>query len=163
MEGGWKAGLPYTKCGNGTLPKHSKNVYPALKSWIEKYGIKSVNDAGAGDKRLVPPVDEYRAFDLFPRLPHVREWDITAVAMPPCDLIVCRMVLNHVQERVEQTIPLLRQSGKYLAATQFDGDKLPQRSKQFKRLDLRKWLGEPLESVHDGHEPECRFALWSLC
>ena len=163
MRNGWRAGLPYTVCGNGTLPKHSRNVGPALRRWILQYGIRSVCDAGAGDKRLVPDVEEYRAFDLFPRRPDVEEWDITTQALPVCDLIVCRMVLNHLQERLAQTIPLLRQSGKYLVATQFDGENLPQRSPQFKRLDLREWLGDPLDAVPDGHEPECRLALWRLC
>jgi len=165
MRFGWRAGQPYTACGNGTLPEHTVNVGPALRAWIAQLHVATVNDAGAGDKRLIPdmPGLVYRAYDLFPRRPDVEAWDITTKALPPCDLIVCRMVLNHLQERVEQTLPLLRESGKYLAATQFDGENLPQRSPQFNRLDLRRWLGEPIASVPDGHEPECRLALWSLC
>jgi len=165
MANGWRAGRPYTVCGNGTLPHNTQNVGPALRAWIAQLHVTSVNDAGAGDRRLVPDIPglTYRAFDLIPRRPDVEAWDITAKALPACDLIVCRMVLNHLQERLEQTLPLLRESGKYLVATQFNGESLPQRSPQFKRLDLRKWLGEPLAAVADGHEPECQLALWRLC
>jgi hypothetical protein len=30
------------------------------------------------------------------------------------------------------------------------------------RLDLRKWLGEPIEAVQDGSEDCCSLALWRL-
>jgi hypothetical protein len=92
--------------------------------------------------------------------------DITSIALPDCDAILCRMVLNHLdQDRILMALKLFKQSAKYLIATQFDGDKLPQRSPQFTRLDLRvapHFLGEPLERVQDGAEDICSLALWKL-
>jgi hypothetical protein len=111
---------------------------------------------------------EYRGFDLFPRHPDVQALDITTEPLPQCDAILCRMVLNHLwgegndTTRIEMALELFSRSARYLFATQFDGENLPQRSPQFKRLDLRPLLGNPLESVHDGHEPECRMAIWEI-
>jgi hypothetical protein len=62
-------------------------------------------------------------------------------------------------------LSLFRKRARYLIATQFDGDKLPQRSPQFTRLDLRGApynLGEPLERCQDGAEAVCSLALWEL-
>lgn len=172
MGKGWRGGLTEgTHCGQGSLMRNTVNIRTWLPQMTDKYGIKSVCDAGAGDlhwiRRMEWPVG-YQGFDLFPRHPDVRALDITVQAMPPCDAILCRMVLNHLwgdhgdATRVEMALDLFRQSGKYLFATQFNGEDLPQRSPQFKRLDLRRWLGEPIESVHDGHEPECRMAMWRI-
>ena len=109
---------------------------------------------------------DYLGFDLIPRVDGVIRADITTMALPDCDAILCRMVLNHLdQERIEMALNLFRGSATYLIATQFDGDKLPQRSPQFTRLDLRVapyLLGEPLERVQDGAEDICSLALWKL-
>lgn len=171
MERGWNGGKSEkTRCGQGSLLRNTTNIRAWLPRMAEKYGIRSVCDAGAGDlhwMRLVEWGVDYSGFDLFPRHPDVRRLDITTERLPDCDAILCRMVLNHLwgdkgdATRVEMALDLFRQSGKYLFATQFDGPQ-PQRSPQFKRLDLRAWLGEPLESCRDGHEPDCRLALWEI-
>lgn len=166
MANGWRAGKPFTVCGNGSLPHATRNARRVLPIWSARYGLKVVNDAGAGDMRwregMVWDV-EYRPFDLIPRDPSVVAIDITTGTMPPADLVLCRMVLNHLDApRVSLALERFRASAPYLAATQFNGRDLPQRSPQFKRLDLTHWLGEPLESESDGTEPECRLALWKL-
>lgn len=164
MANGWKAGRPFTVCGNGSTMEATRNAREWLPQIASKYDIFSVNDAGAGDMAWIRKVEWsvfYEPFDLIPRTPEVTKWDITKDPLPQCDAILCRMVLNHLQERIEQTIPLLRQSAKYLIATQFDADG-PNRERQFTRLDLRKWLGEPLEWVQDGHEEGCKLALWRM-
>ena len=165
MEEGWRGGLPCTVCGHGSLPEFTENARRVLPLWCEKYDLESVCDAGAGDLKWRHEMEwnvDYTAYDLFPRHPSVQEWDITAEPLPRCDLILCRMVLNHIQPRVPQTLELFKRSGAYLAATQYAGDNLPQRSKQFYRLDLRTWLGEPLEQVQDGPEDFGMLALWRL-
>lgn len=166
MVKGWRAGRPFTVCGNGSLPHATANVRKTLPQWCAKYQIQTVADAGAGDMKWMAGIVWdviYRPFDLFPRSPEVREIDITAKRLPKCDLILCRMVLNHLDgERIDLALAQFRKAGKYLAATQFDGDKLPQRSPQFTRLDLRARLGEPLERVQDGNEMICSLALWRL-
>jgi hypothetical protein len=169
MSKGWRMGYPETVCGNGSLRANSKLSRAAIPQWCAKYGITSVCDAGAGDLHYVRGIDwlvEYQAFDLCPWSPEVTAFDITTQPLPPCDAILCRMVLNHLDEmRIQMALHLFRQSGRYLIATQFNGEDLPQRSPQFTRLDLSKppySLGEPLESVQDGTEDTCRLALWNL-
>lgn len=169
MVKGWRAGRPETICGNGSLRAHSILSRAALPEWCERFGITTVCDAGAGDMHYVRGVDwkvEYRAFDLIPRVGGVGFKDITTEALPQCDAILCRMVLNHLDEpRILNALRLFRSTALYLIATQFNGEDLPQRSPQFTRLDLRNapyGLGEPLEKVQDGTEPECSLAIWAL-
>lgn len=169
MSKGWRAGYPETVCGNGSLRRNSVHSRAALPQWCEKYGVRSVCDAGAGDLFFSSGVAwnvEYRPFDLFPRTAAVKEIDITTQPLPECDAILCRMVLNHLDEpRIQMALERFRQSAVYLIATQFNGEDLPQRSPQFTRLDLRCApynLGEPLESVQDGAEAICSLALWAL-
>lgn len=163
MKKGWQMGRPFTVCGNGSTLGATKAAREWLPVMVKKYGIQSVNDAGAGDMAWIRKVDwnvDYLPFDLIPRLPEVTKWDITKEALPPCDAILCRMVLNHLQERIDQTVPLLEASCKYLIATQYDQG--PNRTKQFQRLDLRVYFGEPLESVNDGPDEFCTLAIWKI-
>lgn len=167
MANGWRAGKPETVCGNGSLRKNSILSREALPLWCQRYGIRSVCDAGAGDLFYINGVQwdvEYRAFDLIPRVQGVMKIDITSADLPPCDAILCRMVLNHLDEpRIRIALERFKRSAVYLIATQFKGEDLPQRSPQFTRLDLRDYgLGEPLESVQDGTESVCSLALWEL-
>jgi hypothetical protein len=165
MANGWRGGMPFTVCGTGSLPSATVHARKVLPEWCAKYGLRTVVDAGAGDMQWMRGMKwavDYQPFDLYPRTPAVTEIDITTQVLPSCDLILCRMVLNHIQPRVPQTLELFRKAGKYLAATQYDGKNLPQRSKQFFRLDLTQWLGPPLESVPDGGDEFSRLALWRL-
>jgi hypothetical protein len=165
MVNGWRAGEPFTKCGNGSLPDATAVIRAWLPDVCNRHGIKSVCDAGAGDLKWRHGMTwkvRYRPFDLIPRHETVKQADITRDVLPKCDAILCRMVLNHLDaERVGMALALFRQSAKYLFATQFDGPQ-PQRSPQFKRLDLVHWLGKPLESARDGREADCRLALWKF-
>jgi hypothetical protein len=159
---GWTAGLPLTPCGSGSLPENTVNARSALARWCGQYGLQTVNDAGAGDLCWLQGLrfgTEYRAFDLVPRHPDVLPLDISTEAMPSCDLIVCRWVLNHLDpERVDSALSLFRQSGGYLAATQFDGGR-----RCLGHLDLRPALGPYLDAVPDAGVDGCTLALWRLC
>ncbi len=164
MAKGWRMGAPFTACGNGSLPRNTANIRSKLPGLLDNYGITVVNDAGCGDlmwRHGMRWGGEFVNFDLFPRAPGVMAWDITTEAMPPADAILARMVLNHLQERVEQTLLLFRESAPVLIATQFDGGG-PQRDVQFNRLDLREWLGEPIVRLTDGSEPGCSLAMFEL-
>ena len=168
MAKGWRAGNPETICGNGSTAKHTAEIRAWLPGLVDRYDIRSLNDAGAGDRYWIKKVAwsaplAYRPFDLIPRSPDVTQIDITREAMPRADAILCRMVLNHLDDvRIEMALGLFKKSAVYLIATQFDGDKLPKRSPQFTRCDLRRWLGDPIERCHDGNEPECHLAVWEL-
>lgn len=169
MQNGWRAGQPETVCGNGSTLASTKNIREWLPLIVDKYDIRSINDAGAGDLYWIrkvqwPRLIAYRPFDLIPRDKSVTEIDITSDAMPRADAILCRMVLNHLDEpRI--LAALTRFQAQYLIATQFNGEDLPQRSPQFTRLDLRNapyFLGEPLDQVQDGQEDICSLAIWRL-
>lgn len=170
MVNGWRAGKPHTVCGNGSLDENTANIRRWLPGLIKKYDIESIADAGAGDLFWVSQVQwsvhAYHAYDLIPRRPEVVQWDITRDALPKCDAVLVRMVLNHLDpQRVCMALNLFRQSAKYLIATQFQAESLPQRSPQFARLDLRNEpynLGEPLEKTQDGAEHYCSLAIWKL-
>jgi hypothetical protein len=169
MANGWRAGRPETVCGNGSLMAHTSNIRKWLPQIAARYGFARINDAGAGDLNWVKKINwlvAYRAFDLIPRLNSVEKLDITREKMPAADVVLCRMVLNHLDEpRIMAALKLFKESAPYLIATQFNGEDLPQRSPQFMRLDLSKApysLGKPLESVQDGPEQICSLALWRL-
>jgi len=169
MENGWRGGRPETDCGNGSTLAATENVRRWLPGLAKRFKIRSVCDAGAGDCSWVDRVEwtiRYEAFDLIPRAPGVTKLDITREAMPACDAILCRMVLNHLdRDRNVMAIEQFRKSARYLIATQFDSEKLPKGSREFQRLDLRNApynLGNPLESIQDGHEDLCRLAIWKL-
>lgn len=164
MKNGWRMGAPFTVCGNGSTLDATANARAWLPRTAAKYNIRSVNDAGAGDMAWIRRVKwdvDYMAFDLIPRDPEVTKWDITRDPLPRADAILCRMVLNHLQERIEQTCELLRASRcTFLIATQFD--KGPTRTRQFARLDLRDHFGDPIEWVQDGNEEGCKLAIWRI-
>lgn len=173
MAKGWRMGYPETICGNGSLRANSVHSRAILPDWCREYGIAKLCDAGAGDMHFARGVDwnlgggvtvEYLPFDLFPRSPEVTHLDITMQALPACDAILCRMVLNHLDEpRIRMALDRFRLASRFLIATQFNGENLPKRSPQFTRLDLRDYgLGEPLERVQDGAELWCSLALWAL-
>jgi len=168
---GWRAGLPETICGNGSTMAHTANVRRWLPEIVQRYKILRLNDAGAGDLHWIRKVSwqsilRYTAFDLIPRDASVTKVDISAEDLPESDAVLCRMVMNHLDEpRILKALERFRRTTRYLIATQFKGEDLPQRSPQFTRLDLRLApysLGEPLEHAQDGSESICSLALWRL-
>jgi len=170
MVNGWRAGIPDgTICGNGSTMANTANIRKWLPSIVSQHGIMSLCDAGAGDMHWIKTIDlgcKYKPFDLIPRDPSIKQIDITAKPLPKCDAILCRMVLNHLDEpRILLALAHFKKSAPYLIATQFNGEDLPQRSPQFTRLDLRKSpynLGEPLACIQDGSEKICTLAMWEL-
>jgi hypothetical protein len=164
MKNGWRMGKPFTVCGNGSTLEATANIRRWLPDICERYGIRSIVDAGAGDMVWIERIKwdvAYQPFDLIPRRDDVSKIDITTEVLPRADAILCRMVLNHLQERLEQTVDLLRLSGStYLIATQFDSG--VNRERQFQRLDLRPYFGDPIESVQDGMEEGCALSLFRL-
>lgn len=160
---GWGSGGRETRCGAGSTLASTAHIRPRLRDLFDRHGAKFIIDAGAGDLNWIRHVDltglEYRAYDLVPRHEAVIEWDITVDPLPPCDLILCRAVLNHLgPDLTQRAIDLFRQSGTFLLATQYS---LPTPGwNDFTPYDLREFgLGEPLESLRD-HPGE--LALWKL-
>ena len=172
MRDGWHGGrIDGTVCGRGSTIASSINAMNWLPEICEKYNIKTICDAGAGDLHWMKHVKwksdvDYTPYDLVPRHSDVIELDITTQNLPKCDLILCRFVLNHLcghgedQTRVMMALERFIRSGKYLAATNFR--KRFNRNRQFVGLNLVEFLGEPIESIKDGHEDHCTLSLWEL-
>ena len=176
MQNGWKAGQPFTVCGNGSTLESTANIRRWLPVLISRKGWTKVVNAGAGDLKwwkAMPWISTFNAYhyDLIPRADGVIKADITKDELPECDVIICRMVLNHLvnvnkagernEKRIEMALENFKKSTDYLIATHFVGGGI-QREAQFARLDLEQYLGEPMEMVEDGHEPNCRLALWKI-
>ncbi len=161
---GWRGGLADgTPCGRGSTIANTKVVLEWLPRICEAWEFQSVCDAGAGDLHWIQYIDwsaDYRPFDVVPRHPDVKELDITKEVLPACDVILCRMVLNHLgQGRTDSVLDLFRQSSKYLIASRYDNTGMAE-IRPFRDLDLN--LGEPLAECPDGHEPGCYLSLWEL-
>lgn len=164
MRDGWSGGLPEgTPCGGGSTRKAAQSVVERLPALVEKYAIRSVADAGAGDMHWISGVAwdvDYRPYDIVVRRPEVERWDVSADRLPICDLILCRHVLIHFEpERIKRTLTLFRWSAKYLLANQYDDAPPFDASLQYNPTDLRPLLGEPVERLPDAGSD---LALWAL-
>lgn len=169
MQNGWRAGQPFTECGNGSLPQNTKNIREWLPRMCHKYHIETINDAGAGDMAWMRGMEwevGYRPFDLIPRSPEVIQCDITTQVLPRADAIICRMVLNHLADdpdRIQAAIDnFIASDATYLIATHFVPTDRPDPTPAFQRVDLTQYLGKYEAFATDGNEPHCRLALWVI-
>ena len=160
---GWGSGGKETRCGVGSTLASTAHIRPLLRPLFDRYGVQSINDAGAGDLNWIRHVDltgiVYRPFDLVPWHASVQQADITDGLLPVADLILCRAVFNHLSPgKIQRALDLFRPSATYLLATQYS---LPAPNKaDWTCYDLREFgLGEPLESMRD-HPGE--LALWRI-
>lgn len=165
MQNGWRGGRhDGTQCGLSSTLQNTKAIRDWLPEVVKRYSIRDVCDAGAGDLHWIKYVQwdvTYRAFDLISRHKSITQLDITTECLPTCDLVLCRAVLNHLDtDRIIMALDLFSKAGKYLLATQFNA--VPAVASQFCRLDLRSWLGEPLEQHEDTCGAHAMLALWKL-
>lgn len=121
---GWRSGLPETECGAGSTLKATKEQRKWIPEIIEKYNILSIADIGAGDlnwisKTSIPHYVNYQAYDLIPRHPEVKEFNLLEEIPPKVDLLMVLWVLNHFPlEESRQAIKNIKKSGaKYLMMT----------------------------------------------
>lgn len=165
MKAGWRGGKSEgTPCGSGSLKSRTRAIRQGIPLLLEKYGIRSVCDAGAGDlywSRGVFKNVRYRAFDLVPRHPDVEALDFTKQRLPDCDLIICRQVLIHLDPpRIQAALSLFRQAAPLLLASQYGVAAAFDPARQFNPTDLASepyGLGRPLKQI-----PDCAgtLALW---
>lgn len=98
---GWQSGLPETACGYGSRVATTIAQRQAIPDWVSKYGIKSVADIGAGDLNWIKLIDigcRYTPFDLVPRHPEVKQFNLLQDRMPQADCFMVVWVLNHFPE-----------------------------------------------------------------
>jgi len=170
MERGWLGGLSDgTPCGRGSTMANTKAVRDWLPKIAAKYGIRSVNDAGAGDMHWIRHVDwdvEYAGYDLIPRHQDVKQWDIAINPLPKADAILCRFVIGHLDPlNAAAAIGNFRMSGStyLIASNPTNPDPASDLYGTFNKWDLRAApfdLGAPLESIYD--TTEHNICLWKL-
>ena len=121
---GWGGGLPETPCGAGSKLSNTKQQRDWIPKILNKYMIQSIADIGAGDLNWIkhthiPGTIEYTPYDLVPRLPEVRKFDLLKQIPPKVDLIMCLWVLNHLPyDHCKKAIENIKASGaKYLMMT----------------------------------------------
>jgi hypothetical protein len=166
MIAGWgnREGQP---CGPGSTLTWTTAIRKWLPEMIEKHGINSICDAGAGalhwQKELFTPGSFYLPFDLIPRHPDVLPLDITKEDLPSCDAVLCRHVLIHFDPpRIIATLGRFSRVAKFLIASQYPKARPFNPALQYNQTDLTKWLGRPLDIVEDGGQDACHLAIWRL-
>lgn len=99
---GWHGGLPETPCGYGSRISQTRIQRKWIPQTIQKYGIESVADLGAGDLNWIQKTDlgdvKYRAYDLVPRHPSVKRLNILTDPLPEAECYMLLWVLNHFTE-----------------------------------------------------------------
>ena len=106
-----------------TKPEARANAVRALVSHLGLGEGSVIADIGAGDLNWIKHIDlgdiDYQAFDLVPRHPEVRSFDLLKKVPPKVDLIICFWVLNHMPKaHCKKAIENLKKSGaKYLMMT----------------------------------------------
>lgn len=95
---GWSGGGSETKCGQGSTL--SKTVFQ--RKWIPeviaKHGITDIADIGAGDLNWAKRTKfgcKYSAYDLVPRHPDVRQFNVLTDPLPESDCYMLMWVLHH--------------------------------------------------------------------
>ena len=109
-------------CGRGSVYENTEVTRTLLADIAKKYNIKTVSDAGAGDLSWINSVDwdvDYAPYDIRKWDERVIQFDITKEVLPKTDLIMCRHVLNHLENELqEESINRFVESGsKYLFIT----------------------------------------------
>ena len=128
------------QCGRGSCFENTKLTRNLLERCIQKYDIKTVSDAGAGDMSWIKTLNwnvEYTGYDIRQWTSDIVLFDVTKDVLPKTDLILCRHVLNHLDgELAEEARNRFEESkSKYILITCSGGG--------YDHL-VKKW-GEPLE------------------
>ena len=119
---GWIGGGRETPCGSGSKFENTEIQREWIPRMVEKYGIQSIADIGAGDlnwaSRTVFGCD-YHPFDLFPRTHGVEELDILTDDMPVSDCLMVLWVINHLHPENQKLAvdKLTSSSARYLIMT----------------------------------------------
>jgi hypothetical protein len=113
---GWRGGLPETPCGSGSTLAVTEQQREWIPLMVERYGIKSIADVGAGDlnwmKHMDLPGVDYVPYDLVPRDESVVQFDLVNQVPPPVDMVMCLWVLNHFPfEHCRQALANIKASG----------------------------------------------------
>tara|TARA_S200002703_G_scaffold158900_1_gene170550 strand:- start:48 stop:530 length:483 start_codon:yes stop_codon:yes gene_type:complete len=96
----YDSGKPETISGRGSTLEYTEGVRAELPNIIKTYNIKSMFDAGSGDRHWISQVDlgcEYYCGDL-------PDYDLLRDNPPEVDLFFCRDVLIHIPPEQQEHI-----------------------------------------------------------
>jgi len=118
-QNGWRSGLPETACGYGSRRSQTVVQRDTIPRWVREYDILSVADIGAGDLNWIKLVDigcKYTPYDLVPRHPEVKKFNLLEDRMPQADCLMVMWVLNHFPEEAAELAmeKLTRTKARYL-------------------------------------------------
>lgn len=119
---GWQSGLPETPCGSGSKLSETKAQRKWIPQMVEKYGIKSIADIGAGDLNWASRTAfgcEYTPYDLIPRAQGVIKFDLLTDKLPHADCFMVLWVTNHMtgEQAQHATHRILHSRARYLLTT----------------------------------------------
>jgi SAM-dependent methyltransferase len=171
--------------GPGSTLDATRNIRAALPGLLERFSIRSVLDIPCGDFNWMQHVDlngvDYTGADLVETLIEVNKQkfasdkrrflvlDLTNSALPEADLILCRDVLVHLNERdIFRAFRNIKQSGaKYLLMTNFPDQTANQELGQdyWRPINFQLPpfnLPAPLSGINEGEKDE-DFQDKSMC
>lgn len=158
MAKGWMSSE--TPCGRGSEKAMTTGVRQLIPLLIKEHGFTTIADAGAGDLNWMRFVDipedvTYQGYDLHPRHPDVIEFDITSQVLVPCDLIICRHVLNHLSVKLanDAITNFMASRARYLLMTFCDNQ-----SAYWTKHGLQLW--DPVNAWKDA--TKWTIGLWDL-
>lgn len=169
---GWAGGMKDgTICGSGSTTKYTESVRKFIQTVIQKYNIKSISDAGCGDRHWIKLLDfssiEYKGYDIIPRDKDVIFFDITSQILPQTDLIINRDVIWHLNEQMIASMinNFKKSNSKYLLINYFKHVDNSILKGQFRRVSLMKepyFFPEPIEEILENSSDKRFIGLWDL-
>jgi hypothetical protein len=169
---GWDGGMKDgTICGSGSTIKYTENVRKFIQTIVKKYNIKSISDAGCGDRHWMKLLDfsniEYKGYDIVPRDKDVIFFDITSQILPQTDLIINRDVIWHLNEQMIASMinNFKKSNSKYLLINYFKHVDNSVLKGQFRRVSLMKepyFFPEPIEEILENSSDKRFVGLWDL-
>lgn len=172
-----------TKCGPGSTAANTVNLRKFLKFIVEKYEIDSVIDFGCGDLYWITldswpfsylGIDDNVRPEALQRAAE-RGWSVSEGDLrshkvsQKADLTICKDVLrHHDHEGISRIFGNLRSH--YLLADYDDKTSIggtyhrlvDDYCLQANKVDVRDWLGEPIESIVSNELDSKRFGLWDV-
>lgn len=173
----WKS--KETRSGGGSELLRTKAVRAQLLGLLQGLGVRSVLDAGCGDWNWMSKIDfgeiQVSGCEIVEQMVKDNRTkygerffvaDLTLDALPSVDLVLCRLVLNHLSfENIHKALGNIRRSGAtYLLITHFQNESqnLEKRDGDWRPLNfcLEPFnFPQPIDTISE--ENGC-LALWRL-
>ena len=178
--------MSQTDCGPGSSVEKTVTLRAFFDKCIIDYNIKTVNDIGCGDLYWITLDNreiDYIGYDslirtkALERLRHGWELvfgDVKSVNLRSCDLSLCKDVFrHHDNDGIEAILSNIKKSSKYLLCDYDLEHKITDSWHEDlkdgqpydisgNRVDVRRYLGEPLISCPSNEGEIKRYGLWKF-